>query len=235
MTPDSFDAEFMCEWKHDEHAAFSGVEHCIEGPYDDDGKLVTIWDSEWYDAAHPMPNREYWIGADFGKKKDYSVQIVLDVKSMKVVGYWRRKYMDYDLVDKHLAGLAHKYNHALVIADTTQYEERIVKNMQKYGVRLKKFKFTSKSKPKLIEHLILLVQRGEIKFPKIRALVKELEKMREEKSGNTTKYQPPTKNDHDDCVDTLALAAWGKKLKSRQPYGANRIVRRGSESYIAAG
>lgn len=73
------------------------------------------------------------------------------------------------------------------------------------------FQFTNTSKQQLIEHLAVLIEKQQIKFPDIRVLVNELSSYEYEltRAGNV-RYNAPS-GLHDDCVIALALAAWGVK------------------------
>ena len=92
----------------------------------------------------------------------------------------------------------------------------VARGLKRRGVNVQSYKFTSNAaKMDAIENLALMLERGEISYPKLDVLVNELTVygFTKTKTG-TTVYNAPG-GCHDDCVVALALAAW----KQRTPRG----------------
>ena len=205
MTENSFRQEYLAEWVNTEGRLFHNIDACVKG-----------------ELEEPKAGRKYIIGADFGKKIDYSVFVVLDVAANKVVGFERMKLLPYPVVEARLANLSHKYNGATVIYDSTQRTEEIYRSLRRNGVqKLMPFYFTKKSKNPMVEELALNIEKKTISFPKIMPLIREMEVFRVTKNRDgTMRYSAPSSH-HDDAIIALALAVYGKKRALRKACGRN--------------
>ena len=215
MTEASFAQEYMAEWINAEGRLFraDSIEACTKGA-----------------LQEPQSGRKYIIGADFARKIDYSVFIVMDITSNKVVAFQRMKQLPYPVIEERLAKLAKRYNNALVCYDATQRSEELLRSLRQRGLhRLMPVAFTSKSKPAMMEMLAIAIEKGTISFPKIDFLLRELEVFRVKKTphGNMKFEAPP--GHHDDGIDALALCVYGKRRALRKACGRNsgmsRIMR----------
>jgi len=160
------------------------------------------------------------MGVDFGKKKDFCVAIVLN-DSGQLIGFKRFKSVSYSTAIPKIISFARQYNNPKMLVDSQGLGDPLYDYIRTEYPYVKPFNITSTSKPKLIDHLALLLERGEITFPNITPLIHELEVFGIEttKTGYV-KYKAP-KGFHDDCVIALALAAWHFKKKRLKPASAH--------------
>jgi len=165
--------------------------------------------------SNPIPGHYYIIGVDLAKYQDFTVFIVLDKISHKVVAFDRFKEINYPLQKMRLIALAKKYNNAKIIIDSTGLGDPIVDDLRHEGLLVEDFKFTGKSKMQLIDKLSIFIEQKGIIIPPIEELINELKVFSYEISdAGNIKYTAP-KGFHDDCVMALALATWG--LQSPEP------------------
>ena len=195
MTKAQFDQEFLCR-PVSADALFSNIEEAVV-------KEVT----EQYDRLY--------IGMDIGVAQDYTVLTamtqdyeVIDVDrfNFKEQGMdsteFKQRIKDFYL--KHFDSLAAAYfevNNNDLLFDEITDDDRMYK--------LIPFQTTSKSKPEIIRNLIKLFEDGKIKIPEYDVLVKELYDYKSKRNPITGNLQfSNTDGKHDDCVMSLAIAAY---------------------------
>jgi len=165
--------------------------------------------------ADPIPRRQYILGSDLAKHRDWTVIIVADKQTGQIVYFDRFQKESWALVRGKIAATAKRYNNAEVIPDSTGVGDPITEDLERAGCRVYKdgdrpgYVFTSRSKEQLIENLIVTMTNRGIKYPRIPELIDEMKEFEktETKAGNIQYSAPQGK--HDDCVITLALTAWG--------------------------
>ena len=183
--------EFECEFLEGEGSVFRGINKCISG-----------------ELTGPASGGRYIMGVDLAKTEDYTVIIVFDQFSKRVVAFERFNQISWSLQKLKIMAIAKKYNDALCVIDSTGVGDPIVEDLQTNGLSVERFQFTTKSKKELIERLILAIEQRLILFPKINELIEELESFSYEITPNGFKYTAPD-GYHDDCVIALGLAVHG--------------------------
>ena len=195
MTKAQFDQEFLCK-PVSADALFSDIEESIEEDL-------------------PKDYERLYIGMDIGVAQDYTVLTamtqdyhVIDIdrfnfkeEGLDAAGF-KQRIKDFYL--KHFDKLAAAYfeinNNDLLFDEITTDE-----NMFK----LLPFQTTSKSKPVIIKNLIKLFEDQKIKIPNYDILIKELYDYKSKKNPITGNLQfSNTDGKHDDCVMSLAIAAY---------------------------
>jgi hypothetical protein len=140
------------------------------------------------------------FGIDLARKRDWTVVHGLDEDG--VTCRWERvQGQDWDVNQKMIAHIVGDYP---AMIDDTGVGDAVVGRLAKDCPNIRGFTFTSQSKPKLIEDLIIAVQRGEIRFPD-GEIVSEMESFEYGVSGSRITYGAPS-GYNDDCVCALALA-----------------------------
>lgn len=188
----------------------------------DDGELQ-VWEK-------PNQRRDYRIGVDvsegldIGRDTDWSVAVVIDPHTFEEVAMMRVK-IDPDLLAWQLASLGKWYNNAQLFVERNNhglvtlkflqevhlypnlYSEKILDERSSRTARKLGFHTTVKSKPLIIDYLRELIREREIKLhsPK---LLDELQTFVNFPDGKMA-AQPGS---HDDCVMSLAIAAFGAKM-----------------------
>lgn len=197
---DIWNSEYLGLFREGAGSLFRGVDKCVD-------ESIAIEDpQEWFES--PVPGHLYSLGVDIAKVEDYTVICIIDRMTHRLVGFYRNNNVSWEYTREKLKELSIRYNDAEITLDTTGMGGDIfVENMAEIGVNVNtEFTYTNKSKMLLIDKLILFIERGQVKFPRIPALVNELKSFSYSltDSGNI-KYGSSRK---DDCVAALALASW---------------------------
>lgn len=201
LHPDQYKRFVLNDWSVEAEGLavpHSLIEACIGG--------------EFADAVH---GRQYVLGSDLAKHRDWTVIMVADKQTGQVVYFDRFQKESWALVRGKIVAVAKRYNNAEVIPDSTGVGDPITEDLERAGCRVYKdgdrpgYVFTSRSKQQLIENLIVVMTNRGIKYPRIPELIDEMKEFEkaETKAGNVQYSAPQGK--HDDCVITLALTAWG--------------------------
>jgi len=162
----------------------------------------------------PEPGRVYFIGVDWGKRRDFSVFVVLDVTETprKVVAYKRFSKIDYGFQLAQLKNLARIWNPLKIKAEQTGIGDPLIDNLRRdipgrwvEGIVIAGGR-DGGTKNKIIEKLSMSVENGEIVYPDWPELLSELEIFEYQRtaSGNV-RYTAPA-GYHDDCVMATAIA-----------------------------
>ena len=138
-------------------------------------------------------------GVDLAKYQDWTVIIGLD-RDGRVAEFrrFRHPWMEtMEIIRTTCYG-------APTLVDATGVGDPIVEQLQRHGMDVEPFVFTSTSKQQLMERLAVAIQRREIRVPE-GPIVQELESFEYEYSRSGVRYSAP-EGEHDDCVCALALA-----------------------------
>jgi phage terminase large subunit-like protein len=187
-----FAALYDAEIQDDGATVFRGIEGCIAGELE--------------------PYRQgfrYVIGVDLARKVDWTVACVVCVETRHVVAWERSHGLPWHEQRRRIKALAEAYHGARCVVDATGVGDPNVEELVRDGVRVDPFVFTGPSKRDLVESLIVAVEQRRVTFPRIEALVSELEVFEyEQRPSGLLSYNAPD-GYHDDCVMALALAVNG--------------------------
>lgn len=193
MTESIYRQEIMAEFLESDGQVFRNVRGCV------------------YPATAKPATRTgaYVFGVDWAQIKDYTVIIVMDAKTKQVVDIDRFRGVDWALQRGRLASLYAKWPAVSILAEANSIGGPNIEALQREGLPVYSFMTTGKSKPTLIESLVLAFERNEISIPDNDILISELEAYERVVSDYTghSRYNAP-EGMHDDCVMALALAHW---------------------------
>ena len=150
-------------------------------------------------AMSTEPVRVY--GIDLAKSSDWTVIIGLDINGN--VAYFERFQNDWATTQNKIRML----NRVPMLVDSTGVGDPVVEQLQREGLAIEGFKFTSQSKQELMLGLQVAIHQEKIHYP-AGMIQEELEIFEYQYSANGVKYSAPS-GFHDDCVMALALA-WRK-------------------------
>lgn len=150
------------------------------------------------------------MGVDWGQANDFTVLVVMDSETRKVVDLDRFNQIGWSMQRGRLKALADRWSVGAIIAESNSMGGPNVEALQDEGLPVTAFETTGVSKPPLIESLALAFERHEIAILDDPVLIGELEAYEREVSAVTgrSRYSAP-EGMHDDCVMALALAWWG--------------------------
>lgn len=157
----------------------------------------------------PEAGHEYVIGVDLAKYQDYTVLVVCDLRTRRVVDFHRFHQADWNLQKARIIAIAQYWHDALLWIDSTGLGDPICDDLQLAGLRISPYKLSAPSKRALVDHLALCIEQHDIGYPEIPQLIAELVAFEyaTTAAGNVTMSAP--EGMHDDCVIALGLAAWG--------------------------
>ncbi len=162
------------------------------------------------DCLRDVIHEHYYIlGVDLGKHQDFTVLTVIDTFNNKVAYIDRFNQMDWNIQKARIKALAQRYNNARIIIDSTGIGDPITDDLRKEGLVVDDFRYTNNSKMQLIQKLSIFIEQKLISIPNNELLLNELESFGYEiTDARKMTYGAPT-GQHDDMVNSLALAVWG--------------------------
>jgi hypothetical protein len=137
-------------------------------------------------------------GVDLAKAVDWTVIIGLDRNGS--VCHFDRFQKDWRQTKQTILSL----NKAPILIDSTGVGDPIFEDLQREGLAINGFKFSSTSKQQLMEGLSSAIQQRKITYPEGN-IVNELEVFEYQYTATGVRYSAPP-GFHDDCVMSLALA-----------------------------
>lgn len=173
------------------------------GVFEDlDERLFTIDARESANIGVP-PFAHGW---DLARHEDYFVGTVLDSQG-QLVEFHRSQGDAWPQIQSRIERAAREYP-GIVAVDASRDNKVVADLSDSIGEgRVEPVKFSPKRKKELIEGLVATIEAGELSAPEVAQLKHELSIFEYDvtPSGNV-RYQAP-EGFHDDCVDSLAMAA----------------------------
>ncbi len=130
-------------------------------------------------TATPIDSAEdgsaYVIGVDWGKMKDSSAFVVVDVNHRRVVHIDRMVRMEYAIQRGRLEALAARFSPLEIIAERNAMGEPIIEELLRAGLPVTPFTTTEATKGSAIEALALAFETGTIEIPPDPVLIDELQ------------------------------------------------------------
>lgn len=162
-------------------------------------------------AERATPYRgEFVAGLDWAQQHDFTVMVVLDAETRRVVDMNRFNQVDWAVQRGRVKTMADKWGISQIIAEHNSIGGPNIEALQREGLPVVSFETTSLSKPPLIESLALALERSELEILNDPVLVAELEAYERTISPVTgrSRYGAP-EGMYDDTVMALALAWYG--------------------------
>lgn len=197
LPEDVFRQEFAAQFLDDSAGVFRNVAGCLNC-----GDMF----------LSPMPGAQYVMGVDLARLRDYSVIIVMDKFTKRVVYMERFNQIQWEVQYHKIITIARQFR-AQVIIDSTGIGDPIVQTLQSSGINVFPYKIGgSASKQQLVEKTRLLIENASISIPKNKytaPLISELKSYEYSfTESGIIKYEAPS-GKNDDCVISLCLAVWG--------------------------
>ncbi len=188
-----FAQEYLARFVEDGAGVFTGV-----------GDIITAR------LADPIVGARYTAGLDIGRHRDYTVLTILD-SSGSLVYLDRFSRTSWGVMKRRTASALKRYNRAPAWVDSTGVGDPILEDLIRMGAACRGYRFTNETKAALVENLILMIDEKRIAIPPVQELVDELLIFEARNlPGGSVAYGAPA-GYHDDCVISLALAAWGAR------------------------
>lgn len=212
-----FRQEYGAEFLSDVGLVFRHVDSCIQGQLEG-----------------PVQGHAYIAGIDLAKHHDFTVAIIADKATRRVVHFERFGQLDYALQKERIGLALTRYNGAKAWIDSTGVGDPILEDLQRANLNVEGYTFTAASKRKLVDGLSVALEQERLRFPRIDQLVNELKayQYEETKAGNLRTTAPS--GYYDDCVVALALlnhglqetGTWGvpRRAGNLSAYDAGRVL-----------
>lgn len=157
----------------------------------------------------PMVGRRYVLGIDWAKQDDWTVLTIADVDEKEIVYIDRFTGIDWNVqIDKAIR-LAREWNDAAVIMDSTGVGDVPLDSMSAVYPHTEGYQISNNAaKVALIQKLQFAMERGDIKYPKNKVLINELQTYGYTMSSTGKFIFGAPTGYHDDCVISLALTNW---------------------------
>lgn len=199
-----FNQEYLAEFINWEGSVFRNVAECAEG-------------FVGYDA--PIKGHEYVIGIDWGRSRDYSVFMVVDVTARSVPFFDRSNKVEFALQRDRLRVLRDRWQPSRIIAEANSIGIPNIEELEREGVRVTPFNTTNASKDEAIRHLALAFEQMNVHLLPDPVLIAELVAFQGTVlPSGMIRYSAP-EGAHDDLVMAL-LIAWTQVDGLRMNLGA---------------
>jgi hypothetical protein len=198
-----FRALYLGEIQEDGAGVFRNIESCHEGV-----------------LGSPEDGHTYVVGLDLARKSDYSVAVVMDVRTRHVVGFERMHGEPWMLQCDRIASLAKVWNDALVVPDATGVGDVVIAALNERNVRMAPVVITSGRdltqtgvpKGMLIQQLMVAIERRTFTWPAcLEVLNEELKSFEYDTTNAGAVVYAACDGANDDCVVALALCVWGAR------------------------
>ena len=161
----------------------------------------------------PQPAGKVYCGIDLGRADDYTVATFMD-QSGQVVDIYRQNQLEWSTMTREIVERIKKWN-ATAMIEVNSIGDVVYEMIKGQWSDTHAFVTSAKSKPEIIEGLILDFNQDSIKIPSKDlqpALTHELELFSYEYNPKTrsVRYGAPAPH-HDDCVMSLAIVNYNRK------------------------
>ena len=191
-----FRQEYLAEFLDDAGGVFRGIREAV-----DVGRV------ENEPAAAPG-RTGYTLGVDLAKVEDFTVLTVVD-SDLKQVYHERFNQISWERQIASITRVATAFKADIVI-DSTGVGDPIFERLRTAGLPIIPYSFTNASKEALINNLAMRIEQGQIRLMDIDTQTNELIAYQYELTPSRNVRMNAPEGMHDDCVISLALAAWGR-------------------------
>ncbi len=153
-----------------------------------------------------MGDGPYWLGLDIARTVDWNVITVTD-NSGRQCYFDRFQKTTWEVAIHRAVDVAAKYD-ARILIDSTGVGDPIFEQVRKLYAKVEGYKFTSGSKEDLIDNLVLLLERGQLRLLDLEIQKNELLSYRYEVTPSGYRKMNAPEGMHDDTVIGLALSVW---------------------------
>jgi hypothetical protein len=185
--------EFEAQFLEGSGMVFRNVRDCATGAFEE-----------------PKPGEDYYAGLDLAKVDDYTVLTIM-TRDRRVVYVDRFRKMPWSAQVTRIKAAVDKYDVHATVVDTTGPGEPIYEALRAEGLFVKSYKFSAKSKPDLINNLSLFFEKKIITIPAPKLWPEGIDELESYEYNTTlagTLQMSAPVGYFDDCVISLALAAW---------------------------
>lgn len=208
MTQEAFNQEMLAEFIQGAGAVFRNILENISG------KLLEA----------PQDGSKYVLAADLAKHTDFTVIMIGDTETKRVVYHDRFNQIDWGLQKSRIESAYHKFGCISGVIDATGVGDGIFDDLSNAGLELEGFKFTATTKQELVSNLSVAMDNKAISYPDIETLTDELSIYAYEQRANGSFSYSAPEGFHDDEVMALALLNRAMNKKTTQWASADEMM-----------
>lgn len=169
----------------------------------------------------PVPG-QYVAGLDWGRANDYTVMLMLDMQTRRVVDMLRFNIIGWSQQRTRIEQMVARWQPEAIIAEENSIGGPNIEALQQAGLPVIPFTTTATSKRDIIEHLVLALEHDDLILLDDPVLLGELEsyEMQVDDVTRHISYHAPS-GAHDDTIIALALAWHGYLERNRRRMAVN--------------
>lgn len=178
--------------------------------FTDDGGGVfrRVRESATAERVAPYPG-EFVAGLDWAKDNDFTVMVIIDAKSRRMVDYDRFNRIDWSVQRSRVVTLANKWRVKSILAEGNSIGSPNIEALRKADrLPVQEFTTTNQSKADIIEALVLAFERSDIAIFDDPVIIGELQAYEATRLPSGLTRYGAAGSGHDDIVMALALAWW---------------------------
>ena len=188
MTEEDYQQEILAQFLEGEGSVFRNIMTCATA------------------RTKPPSTGDYVFGIDWGDKGDYTVVTVMDVHEREVVAYERFNRTGWRWQRSRIEELNKEWTPRLIVAEENSIGSVNIEELEASGLPIQRFNTTAKSKPPLIESLVLAFENEQVRIPNDSTFVGEFLAYEKKVSNSGHKSYNAPEGMHDDIVISTALA-----------------------------
>jgi hypothetical protein len=144
-----FEQEYLAIFLENEGAVFRNIRQCMHAG-----------------ITEPKDHKEHYktMGVDWGRQNDFTALSVGCADCRLELAIDRFNQIDYHFQRQRLRVLAEKWEVTDILAEQNSMGDPIITEMQMEGLPVRPFETTTTSKPPLIKHLSLVLEKEEMQF-----------------------------------------------------------------------
>lgn len=210
MPPPIFEALYNAVIMEAGASVFRNLDACIEGepiPGPDGSGILHM--------EPRVEGRRYVMGVDLARLQNWTVLVVLDDRSGRVVYVERFTGVPWAVQRARIKSAWLRYGRCRVIPDATGVGDSVVEELIRDGVPCEPYVFNVGSKAQAVENLAVAIENREVSFPDIAPFVLELEVFEFKERASGPLGYGAGDGYHDDVVMAFSLAAWGLRREKK--------------------
>ena len=201
LTPREFEQLYLAQWVNELGKIFWNVEGCLAH------EAIFVHDQGFAYTRPAVRGTEYFGGLDLARLEDWTVFSIWD-RHGRLVAWDRFHGLSWDAAYSRCAGFSAAYGHPPTMVDSTGLGDPVFESLLARGMNCLEYKISSNDKKRmLIDKLAIRIGQGQVRYPDIDILRRELNRMEAtRKDGSSViQYSAPA-GDNDDFVVSAALA-----------------------------
>lgn len=178
--------------------------------FTDDGGGVfrKVREAATAERVQPYPG-EFVAGLDWAKDNDFTVMVIIDAKSRRMVDCDRFNRIDWSVQRSRVVTLANKWRVKSILAEGNSIGSPNIEALRKVDrLPVHEFTTTNQSKADIIEALVLAFERSDIAIFDDPVIIGELQAYEATRLPSGLTRYGAAGSGHDDTVMALALAWW---------------------------